>query len=402
MACSAPGQRRFEGGGGRMSDKADVIVIGGGVIGLSVAWRLAQAGATVTLVERGACGRQASWHAVGVLSPGNPNFKHSIAQMHLRSLDMQEDFCAELRERTGIDPEYHRCQRLEFCDGDQRYRMGLSEVKAAADRTMPDGSAVLEMLSPDEALALEPGMRRPAFGALLCRVSARVDNPRLLQALAGACRLAGVIIRDRTPVNGLAWQGDRVCGVRVGDETVEADHVVLAAGAWSSRLDARVADVIEVTPVRGQAVLLETDDPPFHRIIRKRNHYVVRRKDGRIVLGSTVEHDAGFELHNTAVGVQAMLDAAIDMIPSLADAHIADMWSGLRPCTPDWRPCIGPVPGAERLIAACGHFKTGLVFAPITARIVTDLVTQGATPFDLSRALPGRPMKQLRKRGSEA
>ncbi len=381
-----------------MSGNPDVVVVGGGVIGLSCAWRLAQAGLGVTLLERSFCGREASWSAVGVLSPGNPNFKHALARLHLDSLDLYPAFCEELRTRTGIDPEYERCRRLELCDVDQRYRMGLSEVRATADRAMPDGSPVLEMLTPDDAVALEPAMQRPQYGALLCRISAQVRNPRLLKGLRRACEQAGAVVCEQTPVIGLRMDGEVVTGVLTADQSITARYVVLAAGTGAGTVDPRVAAQMPVHPVRGQVLLLETDDPPFRHIIRRKNHYVLRRRDGLVLVGSTVEHDAGFGTRNTPAGVEGLIQGALSLVPALADAKVVGMWSGLRPCSPDWRPYIGIVPGMDGLIAAFGHFKTGLVFAPITARIVTDLVATGQTPFDLSRAAPGRPMKLPRKR----
>jgi glycine oxidase len=383
-----------------MADESNVIVIGGGVIGMTIAWRLRQAGVGVTLLERGECGRQASWAAIGVLAPGNPNIKHALAQLHLESLDLHPDFCAELRQATCIDPQYRRCERLTLIDEDQRYRMGLSEVRAAADRRMPDGAPGLEMLTPEQAVELEPAIRAPRYGALLCRVSASVRNPRLLKALRTACAASGVDVREHQPVAGLVWEGERVRGVRTHDGEHSADTVVLAAGAWSSGLDPRVDEVMPVHPVRGQAVLLEMPEPPFARIVRRKRVYVVRRDDGKILVGATEEPEAGFEIRNTAAGVRELVESAMDFIPALADASVAGMWSGLRPGTRDGRPYIGFVPGADRLMAACGHFKTGLVFAPITARIVTELVTTGDCPYDLARAAPGRPERPRRTRRS--
>jgi glycine oxidase len=153
-----------------------------------------------------------------------------------------------------------------------------------------------------------------------------------------------------------------------------------------------------VHPVRGQAVLLEMPGPPFSRIVRRNKVYVVRRDDGKILVGATEEPEAGFEIRNTAAAVRALVDSAMDFIPALADASVVGMWSGLRPGTHDGRPYLGVVPGADGLLAACGHFKTGLVFAPITARIVADLVTTGSCPYDLARAAPGRPTRPRRTR----
>ncbi|MCP4590193.1 MAG: glycine oxidase ThiO [bacterium] len=370
----------------------DVIVIGGGVIGLSIAWQLARGGLRVWVFERGVCGQEASWAAAGVLSPGNPNHRGLMSAMHLDSLSMYPEFVERIEEDTGAELEYERCGRVELCHTDQRYRMGLSEVRATAELQTPDGQSVLEMLTLEEAKQHEPGIDCDAFGALLCRVSARLRNTRLLKALRQACEHVGVRIHEERPINELLVEGERVLGVVAGDGRVHAGKTVLAAGAWSSQLHPFLEQVAPTFPSQGEAVLLHMDKPPVRGIIKRKNCYLVARPDGHVYLGATDDPEAGFKKRPSAAGTSQLMSTALELVPGLAEASVVNMWAGLRPRTDDRRPMIGPVPGLDGLIAAYGHYKTGLVFAPITARIVSELIVDGLTDYDLSRCIPGRHM----------
>jgi len=375
-------------------------VIGGGVVGLSVAWRLARHGVRVALLERGLCGQESSWAAAGILAPGNPNFRGPMSELHLRSLDMYPAFIAELQEITGIDVEYERCGRIELCSTDQRYRMGLSEVRAAAQRQTPEGQPVLEMLTLDQAKQREPNIGCDAFGALLCRVSARLRNTRLLKALKKACELARVAIMEGCRVSGLLIEGERVRGVIGEDGSWACDRVVVCAGAWSSQLHPRLEETGRVFPSKGQAVLLHMEDPPVTTVVKRDHCYLVARRDGHIFLGSSDEPEAGFNKRSTATAMDGLMSAALEMVPAAGEASVVGMWAGLRPRTDDNRPMIGPVPGLDGVIAAYGHYKTGLIFAPLTPRIVCELIVEGRTDYDLSRCVPGRQNRLNSKRSS--
>ena len=374
----------------------DVIIIGGGVIGLTTAWRLAQRGLQVTLLEGDTCGQAASWTAAGILSPGNPNRHGPMSDLHLESLDLYPAFVAELESISGIDLEYDRCGRIELCGTEQRYRMGLSEVRAAAERRMPDGAPVLEMLTLADARAREPGLAAEAHGVLLCRASARIRNTRLLKALREACETSGVKLNEDCPALALVVDSGRVRGVATAQERFNADGVVVCAGPWSSALHPQLESTARVFPSKGQAILLHMDSPPLTGIVKRGHCYVVTRRDGHIYLGATDEPEAGFNTRPTAVAQHDLMQNALELLPGLAEASVVDMWAGLRPRTDDSRPMLGPVPGLDGLIAAYGHYKTGLVFAPITARIVTELIVDGRTAADLSRCIPGREMRARR------
>ena len=378
-----------------MRATSEVIVVGGGIIGLSVADRLARDGVGVTLLERGVCGREASWAAAGVLKPNNPNRRGPMQRLQRASLEMLPGYCAGLQERTGIDPQYGRCGSIELLFGDQRYRMALSEERAGAEREMfmPDGGPEWQMLTPDEARQVEPCVSGDCLGALLNRFAAQVRNPRLLRALVAACRAGGVTIRENTPVSELIVDGDHVAGVVTTDGRVEADRVVLCAGAWSGGIDARVGGYLPTYPVRGQVVLLDAsavEEARFTHIVDRSGCYLVPRSDGLVLIGATVEDDSGFDRRTTAAGVNKLMEDALSLVPGLAQAGVVALWAGLRPGTADRRPFIGPVPGLEGLIAATGHYRTGLALAPITAEIVANFVRGSTADHDLSLCRPGR------------
>ncbi len=369
---------------------SDVVVIGGGVVGCTTAYRLAQADLTVTVVERGACGREASWAGAGILVPGSEARDDPLAAMRRASVARYPALAAELAERSGIDPQYIICGCLDLITDDNQDVAADREVAAAAGRTIASGEPAIERLTRDQVRELEPEITRRIRGALHVREVAQVRNPRLMAALHGACLQLGVRFREHTPVIDLVVEGSRVTGVLTTDGALSADRVVLAAGAWSSRIGRRLEGLIKVYPVRGQIVLLKMTPRPFTRVIEHGKCYLVCRVDGRILVGATEEHESGFDKRNTAGGVANLLALAERFVPTLKDATLIRSWAGLRPGTPDSKPYIGPVPGFEGLVAATGHFRSGLTLAPITADLITQLIT-GATPeFDLTPFLPGR------------
>jgi glycine oxidase len=204
-----------------------------------------------------------------------------------------------------------------------------------------------------------------------------------------------VVIEEGVTVHHLIQEGDRVTGVQSTAGDHHAAHVVLTAGAWSDQLDDRLAQMMPVYPVRGQIVLLEMPKLPFRHVLDRGKCYLVPRLDGKIVVGATEEHKSGFIKANTADGISGLLNLAVRMVPALKEATMVKTWSGLRPGTPDHWPYIGPVPGFDGLIAATGHFRSGLTLAPATADVVVDWITTGKTDADLSRAKPDR---EIRKR----
>lgn len=377
----------------REKQHSDVIVIGGGVIGLAIADALAREGLSVSILERAQCGREASWAGAGIVQSGSWHRQDSLVQMQRCSVKEYASFTADLRERTGIDPEYTCSGSLELLLEDQQYRMAKSEVKAAARYEQEYGRRVLELLTPEEARQRESAVTVDLLGAKYNSTTGQVRNPRLLRSLQAACIKSGVEIVEDCEVKGLITQKDRVAGVRTVCGTRSAARVVLAAGCWSSRLDPYLDAIMPTVPVRGQMVLLSVPTLPFTHVLERGRCYLVPRRDGHVLLGATQEPDAGFDKAVTAGGVESLMSLGLRLVSGLAEATLERMWAGLRPGTPDGRPYIGPVPRMEGLIAATGHFRSGLTLAPVTARIVADLVVRGETSHGLDRCLPGRKME---------
>lgn len=378
-----------------MQRTADVVVVGGGVIGLSIAWRLARAGLGVCLLERGAVARGASWAAPGVLAAGNWQRSDPLVQFQRASLRMYPAFCAEAAEASGIDPEYANSGSLELLFHEQQFRMAQVEVDAAASHCGFRDEPVLRLLTPCEARAVVPGLSGESLGVKLCTFSSQVRTPRLLRALRAAATAAGASIVEGCTVLALRREGERVVGVCTSHGDLGASETILCAGAWSGAVDADLAKIVCVYPVRGQVVLLRDTSPTFSHIIKHRKVYLVPRTDGHIVLGSTEERESGFNEETTAEGIASILTQAQHMVPPIGRMRFVKAWAGLRPATPDRRPFLGRVPGLDGLLVATGHFRTGVGLAPLTASLIADWVLEGRPGFDVTPFLPGRALREM-------
>jgi len=234
------------------------------------------------------------------------------------------------------------------------------------------------------------------LGAQHCRLTAQIRCPRLLQALRECCVRNRVEILENISVCGLIKEGGYVRGVQTAKDQILGGTTVLCAGAWSSSIDPVLREQAPVYPIRGQIILFHMKNKPFSRNIEviEDKFYLVRRQDGYILAGSTQEHDSGFNKRNTAWGLAKLTSQCLRHMPVLAEATLIRSWAGLRPGTPDRRPFMGFVSGVKNLIVATGHFRTGLVFAPVTADIVADLLHNGTCNYDLKKCSPGRDYPQ--------
>lgn len=383
-----------------MAKALDCIVIGGGIVGLSIARRLAGESLNVGVFEKGACGREASWAGAGMLAPLDPHRKDALARLNAASRAMYEAFCGSLCEDSGIDPEFHRCGELQLIFDENQLRVAKSfEVASPDPEPEGGGGRDFELLSPDQAIAVEPQLAPQIRGALLARRAAQIRNPRLMAALKASCLGRGVEIHEGRPVYALEVDGTRAVGVRIPDSVVHAKWIVLAAGAWSSQVHPRLAKLIPVYPVRGQIILLKFEKPPLSHIVSHKKTYVVPRLDGHVLIGATEEHESGFSHKTSARGISGLIESALRLVPVLGDAPVEMTWAGLRPGTPDVRPHIGDVPGFDGLVAATGHFRSGLVLAPAVAEYVASRISGRDYPIDLSAFAPGRSMEAAQPAG---
>jgi glycine oxidase len=354
--------------------QAELVVVGGGIIGLAVAWRARQAGLEVCLIERGEPGAGTSHVAAGMLAPvAEVEFGaagQKLLELGLRSAAAWPAFAAELERASGLQIPLRRTGTLLIArDQDEALEL---ERQLEFRRSL--GLAV-ERLRASEAREREPALAPTLRLALEAPEDHAVDPRPVLAALRLACAAAGVEIREQTAVARVLVEHGRICGLELaGGQTLTAATVVLAAGPWTAELGGLEDALIPVRPVKGQILRLRDPQGPglLSRVIRFEGGYLVPRGDGRYVLGATVE-ERGFELQATAGGVYELLREAHELLPGIAELEIEELSVGLRPGTPDNAPAIGR--GAiEGLIWATGHHRNGILLAPLTAELVTGLL----------------------------
>ncbi len=362
-----------------MSVKNDIIIIGGGIIGCSIAYFLARKGYKATILERGQPGEEASWAAAGMLAAQSEeahNVQYKFADLCFTSREMYPQFITELESETGMKVDF-RCTGSLFVAKDFQEASALTGL---FKRQKEHGKPV-EEVEPAELQKLEPAIKGKVETSLFLPEDCHVDNRKLMKVLVAALHKLGVEIQTRTEVIGLDIRGNRVQGVKTLKGTISCGLVVLAAGSWSGLIDTGNKISLPVRPIRGQIVCLEMHPQPLHHLIHSTGCYLVPWPDGRILVGSTLEN-VGFNKDVTAHGVHQLLHAALEIVPGLAEARLTQVWAGLRPDTRDNLPILGKTP-VEGLIVATGHFRNGILLAPITAKLITELITKNETSYSL-------------------
>jgi glycine oxidase len=365
----------------------DVVVVGGGIIGLSIGWRAAEAGLSVTLVEDSPR-RGASWAAAGLLAPVTEVYhgEERVLRLGVESLKRYPKFIADLEELTGLRAGYRSSGTLIVAPDADAFA-ALEELRALQDRL----NLEVQGLNRREARALEPALSPRLRGAWLVTGDHSVDNRAMASALAEACRRRRVAIVEEA-VASVVVESDRVRGVRLRTGiTVECDKVVIAAGCWSALIDGIPDDVRPpVRPVKGQLLYLGGPPEPvlIERAVRGPDVYIVPRGDGRFVVGATVE-ERGFDTTVTAGAVYQLLRDAYELVPGLAELELIECVAGLRPGSPDNAPIVGET-GLDGLVVATGHFRNGILLTPLTADAIAELLTTGRTPEEIVPASPQR------------
>jgi glycine oxidase len=365
----------------------DVVVVGGGVVGLGVAWRAAQAGMAVTVVDP-APGRGASWAAAGMLAPVTEVHygEQALLRLNLAAADRWPAFAAELEEAAGAPIGYRRCGTLTVArDADDN--AALEDLYRFQLRC----GLQVERLRSRDCRRLEPGLAPSVRGGVLAPGDHQVDNRAMADALVAAGERAGVrLLLGRAAE--LLVDGERVTGVTLaGGASLPAGTVVLAAGCWSRDLGGLAAELLPpVRPVKGQLLHLRgpAADPLCRRNVRGLEVYVVPRADGRVVVGATVE-EQGFDARVTAGAVHDLLRAALELLPDVAELELAETVAGLRPGSPDNAPLLGPA-GVDGLVVATGHYRNGILLAPVTADAVAELLVSGRVPAAIAAFRPDR------------
>jgi glycine oxidase len=346
----------------------DVVIAGAGIIGGAIAFELARRGLRVVLLDKHAPGREASWAAAGMLAPP----PHSAADLPLvplarASLELYPEFVAAVEDASGARVNFQQRGAIEALFSDDAERE-LNTLVA-----LHHGLGLqAEALPLAQAFELEPALNRALGAAALLRFEAAVDNRALTSAVLRAARGSGAEVRAQAPVEAITLAGGRSSGVMIAGERLAARHVVIAAGCFSSEI-AGIDRYAPVRPVRGQMVALHSEHVDLRHVIRSKRGYIVPRGAGICVIGSTLEN-AGFNKRITPAGIAQILAAALEIAPGLRDAEMTESWSGLRPDTPDHMPALGPT-DVEGLWIATGHYRNGILLAPITAKLIASWIT---------------------------
>jgi glycine oxidase len=363
--------------------RVDALVVGGGIIGLAVAWRARQRGLSVTLLERGECGQATSRIAAGMLAPvmevefGDAGRR--VLELGLRSAELWPSFAEELVAATGVELPLMRTGALFLARDDDEAR----ELERQLAFRESLGLRVQRLLA-SEARKLEPALAPTMRLALSAPDDHSVDPRVVLAALRTACESEGVHVREHAQVARIELDGAgrRTVGASLQDgEQLSAGAVVLAAGPWSGELAGLPADArLPLRPVKGQILRLRDPSGPglVRRAVRFEGGYLLPRGDGRYVLGGTVE-ERGFDLAPTAGAAYEMLREAHEVVPGVSELEIEELSVGLRPCTPDNAPAIGPGTLAG-LTWATGHYRNGILLAPLTAELVAGVLENAGAP----------------------
>jgi glycine oxidase len=361
-----------------------VLVVGGGIIGCSLAYELTKAGCAVTLLERSTPGAEASSAAAGVLSPLAEATHAASSRLVIASWRLYPGVARELHAATGVDVELTTRGTIHPLFTVEDIRDAAARAEWAVSRQL-----AVEAWDAADLRTREPAMSTNVRGAMFVKSDHWVNNERLVVAYAQAAVAAGVAMISGSAVSRVIVEDGRARGVVADGDRFEADAVVLAAGAWTAELAASFGGRLPVEPRRGQMVALGHVPPLLSHCVHANDVYLVPRPSGELLIGATVER-VGFQRAVTAQAIAGLLSAAIELVPALAGLPITRTWFGFRPWAPDGRPILGPWPGVDNLWVATAHYREGILLAPITAQLMTEWIVGGTPSIDLDEFLPDR------------
>jgi glycine oxidase len=369
----------------------DAVVAGGGVIGAAIALELAAAGMKVGLYDAREPGREASWASAGIISPAPENAGMiPFVPMSQASVALYPEFTRRVEELTGMDVGYRKEGALDaILDGD-------AEEELSTIIALQHGVGLrAEAVSAEEARRMEPALTEEIAAAIFRPDEASLDNRIFTDAVLTAAERKGVDIFAGNGAKAIWKEGGRCRGLRLKKGQTEAKWTVIAAGCFSARIEG-VAPYAPVFPAKGQMIALRCEAVEIRRILWLGHTYLVPRNDGRIIAGSTIER-GGFDHEVTAGGIKKILNEAMRLAPGLEKARIIETWAGLRPDSPDHLPIIGPT-DLEGLLIATGHFRSGILLAPVTARLIREWVSTGTVSVDWERVSPMRFLEAERRK----
>jgi glycine oxidase len=371
----------------------DAVVAGGGIIGASIAFELATEGLSVAVFDAQIPGREASWASAGMISPAPENSTMaSLLPISLASVRLYPNFLQQVEELSGKNVGYRKDGALDLVlngTGQNEIDELLALHRAAGLRA--------EALSGPEAREIEPALTGELRAAVHRPDEASLDNRLFTEATLEAARRNGVEIFPSNGATALWNEGTTCRGLHLQNGRVEAKWTVIAAGCFSARIEG-VATYAPVTPAKGQMMALRSDVVNFKKDLWCGHMYLVPRHDGRIIAGSTVEYE-GFDRNATVAGMKKILTGAISLVPALEAARIEETWAGLRPDSPDHLPILGPT-DMNGLLIATGHFRSGILLTPVTARLIREWVTTQKVSEDWTPFSPMRFQKVRQGRGA--
>ncbi len=366
-----------------MARTSQVVVIGAGIIGCAVAYELARRGARVQVIDRREVGQGATQASAGVLAPYLEAHARPLVDLGARSLALYDEFVARVVEDSGTPVQYVRSGTLEVADGEASFARLQAKGRAYGAAGVP-----VDVLAGATLREAEPRLADDIAGGLLVHPHGFVGASDLAGALQRAGGAHGVKFVTSTAVARVSRQGSDL-RVETGGDVVACERVVLAAGSWSGQVEIEDAETIPVRPVRGQLLHLGWPARPLSRVVWAAHCYLVPWTDGTVLAGATIE-DVGFEERVTVTGVRQLLERAQAIIPGVGGAWFREARVGLRPATPDELPVVGPSARVPGLVFATGHYRNGILLAPLTAALVADLVLQEQDDPALDLMVPSR------------
>jgi len=382
-----------------------VAIIGGGVIGLSIAWEVSRRGHQAVVIEKSRLGRGASWAGAGILPPSNAATAiHPLEHLEARSDELHPQWADRLKKETGIDNGFQTCGGLYLARTAGERASLLGRASEWKEREIPFHELSTKQLS-DQFPALAQSVLDDAM-AWWAPSETQICNPHHVQALVVACKKAGVELLENCGDSEIDYQQSAVKQVTITPDsgtprTISADAYCLTAGPWSGQIAGQMlgyvaaqsddagGDPLPMLPVRGQMLLYKLDTAPFAAIVNEGTRYLVPRADGHVLFGATIE-EVGFDMSTTETGIANLTQHAGTILPELTEACLVKTWAGLRPGTFDGFPYIGPLSQSSNLFVAAGHFKAGLHLSPATAEVIADLIEQKTPSIDLRPFAPSR------------